>query len=62
MAEEIAVDMREENVEAGSLLPSNAAVLRQGRFMPLASAAALVAGLEAECRLKQDGRKAMGFV
>ena len=30
MAEEIAVDMREENVEAGSLLPSNAAVLRQG--------------------------------
>ena len=39
-----------------------AAVLRQGRFMPLASAAALVAGLEAECRLKQDGRKAMGFV
>ena len=39
-----------------------AAVLRQSRFMPLASAAALVAGLEAECRLKQDGRKAMGFV
>ena len=39
-----------------------AAVLRHGRFMPLASAAALVAGLEAECRLKQDGRKAMGFV
>ena len=30
MAEEIAVDMREENAAAGSLLPSNAAVLRQG--------------------------------
>lgn len=39
-----------------------AAVLRQSRFMPLASAAALVAGLEGECALKQDGRKAIGFV
>ena len=39
-----------------------ATVLRQSRFMPLASAAALVAGLEGECALKQDGRKAIGFV
>ena len=39
-----------------------AAVLRQSRFRPLASAAALVAGLEGECRLKQGGSKAMGFV
>lgn len=39
-----------------------AAVLRQRRFMPLTSAAALVAGLEGECALKQDARKAIGFV
>jgi len=39
-----------------------AAVLRQSRFMPLPSAAALVAGLEGECALKQDARKTIGFV
>lgn len=39
-----------------------AAVLRQNRFMPLTSAAALVAGLEGECGLKQDSKKAIGFV
>ena len=39
-----------------------AAVLRQSRFMPLTSAAALVAGLEGECGLKQDSRKVIGFV
>ena len=39
-----------------------AAVLRQSRFMPLTNAAALVAGLEGECGLKQDSKKAIGFV
>ena len=39
-----------------------AAVLRQSRFKPLASASALVAGLEAECVLKEGSRAAMGFV
>ena len=39
-----------------------AAVLRQSRFNPLASAAALVAALEGECGLKEGGRNAMGFV
>ena len=40
-----------------------AAVLRQSRFMPLTSAAALVAGLEGECGLKHDGaRHGIGFV
>lgn len=38
-----------------------AAVLRQGRFKPLTSAAALVAGLEGECGLKQRGGAAIGF-
>ena len=39
-----------------------AAVLRQSRFMPLTSAAGLVGGLVGECALKQDARKAIGFV
>ena len=39
-----------------------AAVLRQGRFRPLADAAALVAGLEGECGVKEGGKGAMGFV
>ena len=39
-----------------------AAVLRQSRFVPVTSAAALVAGLEGECGLKRDGRAAIGFV
>ncbi len=39
-----------------------AAVLRQGRFKPLGSAAALVAGLEGECALKEGAKGVMGFV
>lgn len=39
-----------------------AAVLRQGRFRPLADAAALVAQLEAECALKEGAKGVMGFV
>lgn len=39
-----------------------AAVLRQSRFLPLTNAAALVAGLEGECGMKQDSKKAIGFV
>ena len=39
-----------------------AAVLRQGRFKPLADAAALVAGLEGECALKDGAKGVMGFV
>lgn len=39
-----------------------AAVLRQSRFNPLANASALVAGLEAECALKEGSRGVMGFV
>ncbi len=39
-----------------------AAVLRQARFRPLPDAAALVTALEAECALKEGGRRAAGFV
>ena len=39
-----------------------AAVLRQSRFMPLTDAAALVAGLEGECALKEGGKTVIGFV
>lgn len=39
-----------------------ATVLRQGRFRPLGSAAALVAGLEGECALKAGSAQAIGFV
>ncbi|TIC80356.1 ATP-binding protein [Crenobacter intestini] len=39
-----------------------AAVLRQHRFHPLPSAAALVTALEAECSLKDNAQKAIGFV
>lgn len=39
-----------------------AAVARQHRFRPVASAAMLVAALEGECALKQGGRGAIGFV
>jgi SpoVK/Ycf46/Vps4 family AAA+-type ATPase len=38
-----------------------AAVVRQHRFRPLASAAALVSALEAECALKQGTKRAIGF-
>lgn len=39
-----------------------AAVLRQGRFKPIGDAAALVAGLEGECALKEGAKGSMGFV
>lgn len=39
-----------------------AAVARQHRFRPVASAAMLVAALDGECALKQGGRGSIGFV
>lgn len=39
-----------------------AAVARQHRFRPVGSVSALIAALEAECSLKKDGRKAVGFI
>lgn len=38
-----------------------ATVLRQGRFRPLADAAALVKGLEGECGVKEGGKPCIGF-
>jgi SpoVK/Ycf46/Vps4 family AAA+-type ATPase len=38
-----------------------AAVARQNRFRPIASVAALVAALEAECAVKEGAKAAMGF-
>ena len=38
-----------------------AAVARQNRFRPIASAAALVAALEAECAVKEGAKAAIGF-
>ena len=38
-----------------------AAVARQSRFCPIASTAALIAALEAECALKEGGSAGMGF-
>jgi len=39
-----------------------AAVARQHRFRPVGSASALIAALEAECSIKKDSRKAVGFI
>lgn len=39
-----------------------AAVARQHRFRPVDSASALIAALEAECSIKKDSRKAVGFI
>lgn len=39
-----------------------AAVARQHRFRPIASVSGLIAALEAECSIKQDSRKAVGFI
>ncbi len=39
-----------------------AAVIRQSRFRPIASAADLVKALEAECAVKEGARAAMGFL
>jgi len=38
-----------------------AAVLRQARFRPIATAAAMLAALESECLVKRVGRPAIGF-
>jgi SpoVK/Ycf46/Vps4 family AAA+-type ATPase len=47
----------------GNLTPGDfAAVTRQNRFRPLGSVDALVAALEAECRIKKDNRKPLGFM
>jgi len=39
-----------------------AAVARQHRFRPVGSVSALIAALEAECSIKKDSRKAVGFI
>ena len=39
-----------------------AAVARQHRFHPVGSVSALIAALEAECSIKKDSRKAVGFI
>jgi transitional endoplasmic reticulum ATPase len=47
----------------GQLTPGDfAAVVRQHRFRPFASAGDFVAALAAECGLKEGGRSSMGFV
>ena len=47
----------------GNLTPGDfAAVTRQHRFRPIASVDALVAALEAECSIKKDNRKPLGFM
>ena len=47
----------------GNLTPGDfAAVTRQHRFRPLDSVDALVSALEAECSLKKDSRKPVGFL
>jgi hypothetical protein len=39
-----------------------AAVIRQNRFRPITTAAALVGALEAECAVKEMATPAIGFV
>jgi len=39
-----------------------AAVIRQHRFRPLGSGQAMMAALEAECRIKKDSRNPLGFM
>ena len=39
-----------------------ATVLRQSRFRPIASAAALVSALEAECAMKKEAKASLGFL
>ena len=47
----------------GNLTPGDfAAVTRQHRFRPIASVDALIAALEAECSIKKDNRKPLGFM
>ena len=50
-------------VRLANLTPGDfAAVTRQNRFRPLGSVEALVAALEAECHIKKDSRKPLGFM
>ena len=47
----------------GSLTPGDfAAAVRQHRFRPIASPAALVSALEAECAVKHGTNRAIGFL
>lgn len=47
----------------GNLTPGDfAAVTRQNRFRPLGSVNALILALEAECKLKKDNKKPVGFL
>lgn len=39
-----------------------AAVVRQNRFRPIASASAFVSALEAECEVKEGAKTAIGFL
>jgi SpoVK/Ycf46/Vps4 family AAA+-type ATPase len=39
-----------------------AAISRQHRFRPIGSVPELIAALEAECSIKKDSRKAVGFI
>lgn len=47
----------------GNLTPGDfAAVTRQHRFRPIGTVPALIAALEAECRIKKDSRTPVGFL
>lgn len=47
----------------GNLTPGDfAAVTRQHRFRPIGTVPALIAALEAECRIKKDNRTPVGFL
>lgn len=56
-------DARARLARLARLTPGDfAAVLRQHRFRPIASAAALVTALEAECTVKEGAQRAIGFL
>lgn len=40
----------------------SAAVIRQHRFRPISTCAALVAALEAECAMKEGAKASIGFL
>ena len=47
----------------GKLTPGDfAAVVRQNRFRPITSSAAMVAALEAECAAKDGAKAGIGFL
>jgi len=56
-------DLLSKAMRLNRLTPGDfAAVLRQHRFRPIESPAALIAALEAECAVKEGGKAAMGFL